>query len=61
MTDAAATQIVKFQGLDLPKLFVLTANNMHTVEHYGNITIYLRMKNIVPPSTEPGFDPRASK
>jgi uncharacterized damage-inducible protein DinB len=61
MTDAAASQIVKFNGLDVPKLFMLTVNNMHTVEHYGNLTVYLRMKNIVPPSTEGGFDPRANK
>jgi len=61
MTDAEAAQMTKFGGLDIPKLFVLTANNLHTAEHYGNLIIYLRMKNIVPPSTEGGFDPRASK
>jgi uncharacterized damage-inducible protein DinB len=61
MTDAEAAQMTKFGGLDIPKLFVLTANNLHTAEHYGNLIIYLRMKNIVPPSTEGGFDPRAQK
>lgn len=24
-------------------------------EHYGNLVTYMRMKNIVPPSSEPGF------
>ena len=61
LTDASATQIVHLHGFDAPKLFALTANNMHTVEHYGNITVYLRMKNIVPPSTEQTFDPQAKK
>jgi uncharacterized damage-inducible protein DinB len=61
LTDASAAQIVKFQGLDVPKLFVLTANNMHSAEHYGNLVIYLRLKNILPPSSEPGFDPRPKK
>lgn len=61
MTDASASQMTKFGQFDIPKLFVLTANNLHNAEHYGNLIIYLRMKNIVPPSTEGGFDPRASK
>jgi uncharacterized damage-inducible protein DinB len=52
MTNAAAHQMVKVMKEDTPKLDVLTINNMHTVEHYGNIITYLRLKNIVPPSTE---------
>lgn len=54
MTDASATQMVKVFGLDMPKLGVLTVNNLHSVEHYGNLIVYLRMKGIVPPSSEPG-------
>jgi hypothetical protein len=61
MTDASATQMVKFHGLDLPKLFVLTANNMHTVEHYGNLVVYMRLKNILPPTSEPAFMQQAQK
>ena len=57
MTDASATQTVKLMGMDTPKLFVLMGNNMHSAEHYGNLVTYLRMKNIVPPSSEPGFLP----
>jgi len=55
MTDATAVQMVTFFGGDTPKLGVLTANNMHSVEHYGNLVTYMRMKNIVPPTSEPGF------
>jgi uncharacterized damage-inducible protein DinB len=53
MTDASATQMVKLFGRDTPKLAVLTVNNMHNMEHYGNLVTYMRLKNIVPPSSEP--------
>lgn len=54
MTDTSAMQTVRlFGGEDTLKKDVLTINNMHTVEHYGNIVTYLRIKNIVPPSSEP--------
>lgn len=55
MTDASASQIVKVMGGDVPKLGALNVNNIHTVEHYGNLITYMRMKNIVPPTSEPGF------
>jgi uncharacterized damage-inducible protein DinB len=53
MTDASAAQTVKFFGGDMPKPILLTANNMHVSEHYGNLITYMRLKNIVPPSSEP--------
>jgi uncharacterized damage-inducible protein DinB len=53
MTDASATQTVKFFGGDMPKPVVLTVNDMHLSEHYGNLVVYLRLKHIVPPSSEP--------
>jgi hypothetical protein len=37
----------------------LTANNMHDLEHYGNLVTYMRLKNVVPPTSEPGFQPMA--
>ncbi len=52
MTDAAGVQSVKFFGNDAPKLSVLSVNLAHSAEHYGNIVTYLRIKNIVPPSSE---------
>jgi len=55
MTDASATEVVKSMGHDMPKLGVLTVNVVHTVEHYGNLVTYLRMKNIVPPTSDPEF------
>ena len=53
MTDASAPQTVKFFGGDDPKLGILSMNNAHTAEHYGNLITYMRLKNIVPPTSEP--------
>jgi uncharacterized damage-inducible protein DinB len=61
MTDASATQMVKFMGGDTPKLGALSVNNVHTVEHYGNLVTYMRMKNIVPPTSDPEFSPQGKK
>jgi uncharacterized damage-inducible protein DinB len=60
-TDASAAQMVKFFGGDTPKLSVLSVNNMHTAEHYGNLVTYMRLKNIVPPSSEPAPQPQPKK
>jgi len=53
MTDASAVQTIKLFGNDTPRLGALTVNNMHDLEHYGNMVTYMRMKGIVPPSSEP--------
>jgi uncharacterized damage-inducible protein DinB len=52
MTDATAVQMIKLFGSDAPRISALTVNNMHNLEHYGNLTTYLRTKGIVPPSSE---------
>jgi uncharacterized damage-inducible protein DinB len=38
---------------DQAKVTVLAFNAAHDNEHYGNIVTCLRMKGIVPPSSEP--------
>jgi uncharacterized damage-inducible protein DinB len=52
MTDASGTQTVKLFGMDMPKFGVLNINNAHDMEHYGNLVTYMRLKNIVPPTSE---------
>jgi len=52
MTDASGSETVKLFGGDTRKRDVLTVNNMHTVEHYGNIVTYMRIKGMVPPSSQ---------
>jgi uncharacterized damage-inducible protein DinB len=62
MTDASAVQTIKLFGNDAPRLSALTVNNMHDLEHYGNLVTYMRMKGIVPPSSEtPPQQPQAPK
>ncbi|MBI3680399.1 MAG: hypothetical protein HY235_08380 [Acidobacteria bacterium] len=53
MTDAKAVETVKFLGRDRPKLLIQNFNTSHNNEHYGNIVTYMRIKGLVPPSSEP--------
>ena len=41
--------------MQAPKLGILYMNEIHSIEHYGNLVTYMRMKGLVPPSSEPGF------
>lgn len=51
-TDQSATELVK-QGQNMvARAAVLATNASHTNEHYGNVVTYMRLKGMVPPSTE---------
>ena len=51
-TEANAGRITpNFRG-PRPRISVLYANISHTNECYGNMSVYLRLNGIVPPSTE---------
>ena len=52
MTDAHAAETVDFFGHESAKMTVLNFNNTHNMEHYGNMVTYLRMKGLVPPSSQ---------
>jgi uncharacterized damage-inducible protein DinB len=52
MTDAGGSQMTKFRSFNLAKLSILSLNTAHTDEHYGNMVTYLRLKGIVPPTSE---------
>jgi uncharacterized damage-inducible protein DinB len=52
-SDNTATVMVKGFWGELPKLSVLDFNTAHNFEHYGNIVTYMRLKDLVPPSSEP--------
>lgn len=53
MTDAKAAAPLKLFGAERTALNVLDFNVVHDYEHYGNMVTYLRIKGIVPPSSEP--------
>ena len=54
-TDANVNQAVGVQGRGSSKPttrgLVLMFNTTHNNEHYGNLVVYMRLKNLVPPST----------
>lgn len=53
MDDKKGAEMAKsFLGVQ-PRLMVLAFNNSHLNEHYGNLVTYMRLKGIVPPSSEP--------
>jgi len=52
LTDAALAQMIKQGNSEQPKSGMAVLSVYHGGEHYGNITTYLRLKGIVPPSTE---------
>lgn len=55
MNDKTAFEMVSHSKMDHPKLGLLIANLTHSALHYGNLITYMRMKNIVPPSSQPGL------
>lgn len=52
MTDAKGSQMVRLFNFDIAKLTVFSLNTAHTDEHYGNMVTYLRLKGVVPPTSE---------
>jgi uncharacterized damage-inducible protein DinB len=60
MTDARGNQMVKLFNFNMAKLTLFSLNTAHTDEHYGNMVTYLRIKGIVPPTSEnpPGQSPK---
>ena len=54
MTDAKGSEMVKILGgrFNVARLTVFSLNTAHTDEHYGNMVTYMRLKGIVPPTSE---------
>lgn len=52
ITDLAGAVKVKFLSRELTKLGLLNYNIAHDNEMYGTAAAYLRMKRLVPPSTD---------
>jgi uncharacterized damage-inducible protein DinB len=51
MTDAKGAEVVRFFG-GMPRLAALAFNTSHNAEHYGNMVTYMRLRHIIPPSSE---------
>ena len=52
LSDAALTEMVKWGPRDVAASYTLTFNVAHNNEHYGNIVTYMRLKGLVPPSSD---------
>jgi len=52
ITDANSTEIVKLPWMSRTKLGILEFNNGHSNETYGTMVVYLRLKGLVPPSSQ---------
>ena len=65
LTDASAAQLVTFSGpmglVPVPKQNLLNINMGLNALHYGNLMVYMRLKNIVPPSADPDIQQQAGK
>jgi uncharacterized damage-inducible protein DinB len=53
-SDEAALQVVRLFGQERTRLSVLVLNAAHDFEHYGNLVTYMRIKGMVPPSSQGG-------
>ena len=51
-TDQAAMQSGNLFGRETTRLGMLVLNVSHDFEHYGNMVTYLRIKGMVPPSSQ---------
>ena len=52
LTDESAVKAITAGQNQVIPANLLWGNTSHSNEHYGNIATYLRLKNLVPPSTE---------
>ena len=52
MTDAKGSETTKLMNMDMARMTVLSGNVAHDYEHYGNMATYMRIKGIVPPTSE---------
>ncbi len=57
MTDAKGAEMVKLMNMDFARITVLSGNTAHDYEHYGNMATYMRIKGIVPPTSEKASTP----
>jgi uncharacterized damage-inducible protein DinB len=51
-SDAAVAAPIKLFGRDSNRAFALALNGAHSFEHYGNLVTYIRIKGMVPPSSQ---------
>ncbi len=58
LTDASGLEVIKItqengKQAQVPRMSLLILNHTHNNEHYGNLVTYMRIRSIVPPSSQP--------
>lgn len=53
ISDSKGVEPVEIFGMKTNRVGVLAFNAGHDMEHYGNIVTYMRLKGMVPPSSQP--------
>src|SRR5687768_1879811 len=51
--DASTAASTTLFGRSMPRMNALAMNATHNAEHYGNLVTYLRIRGMVPPSSQP--------
>ncbi len=51
MTQERKETLVKFMGNTQPAGNVLDFSVFHSLQHYGNVIVYMRLKGLIPPSS----------
>jgi Asp-tRNA(Asn)/Glu-tRNA(Gln) amidotransferase B subunit len=52
LTDANASEMLKFRNGERSRLGILVGNVIHDNEEYGYLAVYMRVKSVVPPSSD---------
>ena len=60
-TDASLAEMTSMGQSQQPRGQLLIQNVSHSNEHYGNLVTYMRLKGLVPPSTERATAPRPGR
>jgi uncharacterized damage-inducible protein DinB len=47
-----AHEMARMMGAERPRFHALIQNAAHDFEHYGNVVTYMRLKGIIPPSSQ---------
>jgi len=53
LDGVAGAEVVDFFGKPYARASLLFFNTSHAWEHYGNLVTYMRLKDVLPPSSEP--------
>jgi uncharacterized damage-inducible protein DinB len=53
LTDAQGAEMLQLWGQPSTRLAAFFRISLHGYEHYGNMVTYMRLKGLVPPSSEP--------